>query len=182
MRWRNGGGETREVCAWPPGAGLDDFAWRVSVATIARSGPFSRFPGVTRTAVLIDGAGLRLHAGAVRVELARPYAQATFDGASPWQCELMEESVQVFNVMVRASLCATVRLAAGAAIAVPPARCRVAYAARGSSTAMLGGEALDLCEGDACVVCDAADEVLHVRPGDVDACALAASIDPVGAA
>lgn len=43
--WKNGGGVTREIAAQPPGASLDGFAWRVSVADVAQPGPFSRFPG-----------------------------------------------------------------------------------------------------------------------------------------
>lgn len=38
----------------PPGAGMDSFAWRVSVATIARPGPFSAFPGVDRQIMLLE--------------------------------------------------------------------------------------------------------------------------------
>ena len=50
--WKNGGGSTREIVCRPPGAGMDGFDWRVSVATIARSGPFSVFTGVDRVIVL----------------------------------------------------------------------------------------------------------------------------------
>ena len=38
--WKNGGGSTRELVCWPPGAGTDAFGWRVSVARIAAAGPF----------------------------------------------------------------------------------------------------------------------------------------------
>ncbi|MEC4600651.1 HutD family protein, partial [Burkholderia vietnamiensis] len=41
--WKNGGGVTREIAAYPPGAALDAFAWRVSVADVGAGGPFSRF-------------------------------------------------------------------------------------------------------------------------------------------
>ena len=34
MRWKNGGGETAEIAVFPQNAGLDDFGWRVSVATV----------------------------------------------------------------------------------------------------------------------------------------------------
>jgi environmental stress-induced protein Ves len=176
MPWRNGGGHTREICAWPPGAGIDDFAWRVSVATIARDGPFSRFPGIVRTAVLLDGAGLRLRAGADRVELAGPYAQATFDGALPWQCELRETLVQVFNVMVREGLAARVTLASGTTLDVPRARFRVVYAARGSADGEAAADAFALAEGDACLV-DDASALLRVRPIDARSHALVATID-----
>ena len=62
--WKNGGGSTRELACWPPGAGMDSFAWRVSVATIARPGPFSAFPGVDRQIMLLEGDGVRLQAAA----------------------------------------------------------------------------------------------------------------------
>ena len=58
--WKNGGGTTRQVACWPPGAGSDDFDWRVSIATIAASGPFSTFPGIDRTIMLLDGPGVHL--------------------------------------------------------------------------------------------------------------------------
>jgi environmental stress-induced protein Ves len=38
--WKNGGGVTREVAAFPAGAGLDAFVWRVSIADVAQAGPF----------------------------------------------------------------------------------------------------------------------------------------------
>ena len=49
--WKNGGGCTTEIAIAPPGASLDAFEWRISLATIAASGPFSAFPGVDRTLV-----------------------------------------------------------------------------------------------------------------------------------
>ena len=42
--WRNGGGRTRELLAWPHVA---DWKVRVSIADIDRDGPFSAFPGVS---------------------------------------------------------------------------------------------------------------------------------------
>ena len=55
MTWKNGGGVTREVAAYPPGAGLDDFDWRVSMATVEAGGPFSVFPGVDRVLAVLEG-------------------------------------------------------------------------------------------------------------------------------
>ena len=50
--WRNGGGQTRELLAWPDAA-----TWqvRVSVADIERDGPFSSFPGVQRWFAVLKG-------------------------------------------------------------------------------------------------------------------------------
>ena len=60
MPWKNGAGETAEIAVFPPGAGLEDFDWRVSMATVAADGPFSFFPGVDRTLSILDGEGMRL--------------------------------------------------------------------------------------------------------------------------
>ena len=175
MPWRNGAGETREVCAWPPGAGLDDFVWRASVATIDRDGPFSCFPGIVRTAVLLDGAGLRLVAGTARVRLATAFAQATFDGALPWQCELREGAVHVFNVMVRSGMAARV-WTGDEPLVLPRTRFGVVYAARGRTEVEAGGEACELGEGDACAI--AASGAARVQAAGGSARFVAACIDP----
>lgn len=181
MQWRNGGGETREVCAWPPGAGLEDFAWRVSVATIERDGPFSRFPGMERITVLLDGAGLRLSDGVGHVRLSSPFAQVAFDGALQWKCELEEGRVQVFNVMVRAGMAARV-VAADSPFVVRAARFRVVYAAHGPARGEAGTEAFVLAERDACVVSDANDLPFRVEPSALGARVLVACIGPAGRA
>jgi len=41
MPWKNGGGETLELAIAPAGAGLEDFAWRISSARVGAAGPFS---------------------------------------------------------------------------------------------------------------------------------------------
>lgn len=179
--WRNGGGETREVCAWPPGAGLDDFVWRASVATLERDGPFSRFPGIVRTAVLLDGAGLRLVAGTAVVQLAAPFAQATFDGALPWGCELREGAVQLFNVMVRSDMTARV-LASERSLVLPPTRFCVIYAARGRIEVDTGTQSIALGEGDGCAIADAPAVAARVQGSDSCAHFVAACIDPAGRA
>jgi environmental stress-induced protein Ves len=58
--WKNGGGQTRELVCQPAGASLQDFDWRISVATIAASGPFSSYPGVDRSITLLAGDGVLL--------------------------------------------------------------------------------------------------------------------------
>lgn len=51
--WRNGAGETREICCFPPAT--RDFHWRASIASIAANGEFSLFPGVERVITLLEG-------------------------------------------------------------------------------------------------------------------------------
>ena len=60
MPWKNGGGETVEIAVSPQGAGLADFDWRISMATVALDGPFSVFPGIDRTLSILKGDGMQL--------------------------------------------------------------------------------------------------------------------------
>jgi len=66
--WKNGGGTTRDIASSPPGASLDDFVWRLSLAQVDRDGPFSRFDNVDRTLVLLSGA-MTLHEQDRRIDL-----------------------------------------------------------------------------------------------------------------
>ena len=101
--WKNGGGSTREIAAWPPGAGLLDFEWRLSIAGIAASGPFSVFPGIDRTIMLLAGDGVQLRSadGAVDHRLARPLCPFAFRGELPIECTLLGGASSDFNVMAR---------------------------------------------------------------------------------
>lgn len=99
--WKNGGGTTREIVCQPPGADMDSFDWRVSIATIAAAGPFSAFPGVDRVIMLLDGAGVHLQGDGVdhRLDtLGQPFA---FSGEVALGCELLGGASTDFNVMVR---------------------------------------------------------------------------------
>eukprot|EP01035_Chromulina_nebulosa_P052956 gene52956-72284_t len=53
MPWRNGQGMTEEIVNFPPESSLADFDWRLSIAHVEKDGPFSVFPGVVRTILLL---------------------------------------------------------------------------------------------------------------------------------
>ncbi|PCE21774.1 HutD/Ves family protein [Burkholderia ubonensis] len=100
--WKNGGGVTREIAAHPPGAALDAFAWRVSVADVAAAGPFSRFEGVDRTLVLLSGAGMTLAGdGGAHHVLDAPLARADFAGEAAIDATLHDGPTRDFNLMTR---------------------------------------------------------------------------------
>ena len=101
--WKNGGGSTCEIACWPPGAGLNDFGWRVSIATIAAAGPFSVFEGVDRSIMLLDGDGVRLRSGDGRIDhlLDRPHQPFAFSGDAAIACTLLGGPSSDFNVMAR---------------------------------------------------------------------------------
>ncbi|PTB17287.1 histidine utilization protein HutD [Trinickia symbiotica] len=100
--WKNGGGVTREVAAFPEGAALDAFVWRVSVADVAQAGPFSRFAGIDRTLALLSGAGMLLdEAGGVTHALRAPLDIARFPGETAVDARLVDGATRDFNLMVR---------------------------------------------------------------------------------
>jgi environmental stress-induced protein Ves len=79
--WKNGGGITREIATFPDGAGMDDFAWRISMAEVSDSGPFSAFPGVDRHLTVLSG---RLQLDfADRQYVLNPGRTLTFEGDAP---------------------------------------------------------------------------------------------------
>jgi len=101
--WRNGGGTTREIAAHPPGAGFDDFVWRVSAADVERSGPFSRFAGIDRMLVLLAGAGMHLvdGRGVAHAALDEPFAFARFPGELALTADLIDGPTRDLNIMLR---------------------------------------------------------------------------------
>lgn len=102
MAWKNGAGETTEIAVWPPGAGLDDFEWRISMAHVTRDGPFSVFAGVERTLTVLEGDGLRLAIGdAAPVDLHVGDAPLSFPADVPTTATLLGGAVTDLNVMTR---------------------------------------------------------------------------------
>jgi environmental stress-induced protein Ves len=96
--WRNGGGTTQELLAWP-----DPHAWRLrlSVARIDRSGPFSAYPGVMRDFAVLQGRGVRLTWGERATVLTPDSEVLAFDGGAPPGCELIDGATVDLNLMVQ---------------------------------------------------------------------------------
>jgi environmental stress-induced protein Ves len=96
--WRNGGGSTQELLAWPAPA-----AWllRISVARIDASGPFSAYPGIERWFAVLSGEGVVLRFAARRALLSAGSEPMRFEGAAAPQCELLEGPTQDLNLMVK---------------------------------------------------------------------------------
>jgi environmental stress-induced protein Ves len=100
--WKNGGGVTREIAAYPHAAGYDTFVWRVSLADVAQAGPFSRFAGIDRTLVLLSGAGMLLDEAQGRTHaLKQPFDIARFAGETAIDARLVDGATRDFNLMVR---------------------------------------------------------------------------------
>lgn len=96
--WRNGGGVTRELATWPDAG---DWSWRMSVADVDKSGPFSKFDGIERWFAVLEGAGVQLDVSGVPYRVTSDDAPLFFDGASETGCELIDGKTRDFNLMVR---------------------------------------------------------------------------------
>jgi environmental stress-induced protein Ves len=101
MPWRNGGGFTTELFLIKDQSGKSPFLFRISQAKIEHSGPFSFFPGIDRTLLLIQGNGLRLDFSQTGpIFLYKDTPRLHFKGEDKVECTLIEGQCLDFNVMV----------------------------------------------------------------------------------
>jgi environmental stress-induced protein Ves len=97
--WKNGLGHTTEL-AISDGGTLDNFDWRLSIASVVNDGDFSNFSGYQRNLVLIEGNGLILdHRNGDVDKLTQLLDLARFDGASKTHGALIDGGIKDFNVM-----------------------------------------------------------------------------------
>ena len=97
MPWKNGGGTTREIAK---DSESDPPAWRLSVATIDRSGPFSDFTGYDRTMVPLFGVPFELHfQESAPVRVHDLYQLVNFPGEWRTECRLLTGTAEDLNVM-----------------------------------------------------------------------------------
>ena len=177
MPWKNGGGETLEIVLAPPDAAVDDFDWRVSMATVRADGPFSNFPGVDRTLVVLAGGGMTLAIAERRpVELRVGDPPLAFPGDAATMATLSAGAITDLNVMTRRARCAhlveRVSRPQDAGIAA-------------DATLLLFGDGLSVAMDDAAVALGSGDCAridgpadLHVRPAP-DAGALLITVWPL---
>lgn len=96
--WRNGGGLTSVLAQWPT---QGDWQWRMSVAIVEQSGPFSHFDGIDRWFAVLEGAGVTLQIADQTHHLTPHSAPLAFDGAAETACELIDGRTTDFNLMVK---------------------------------------------------------------------------------
>lgn len=106
--WKNGGGQTVELAIFPPGASLEDFDWRISMAKIERDGPFSPFPGMDRTILVQSGTGMSLTVDGVETTLVAGDQPFHFMGDHRTTCRLLAGPVTDINIMSLRSVCSHV--------------------------------------------------------------------------
>ncbi len=150
--WKNGGGITRELAISPPGAGFDDFLWRVSVADVTKSGPFSMLPGIDRVIVLLEGEGMLLRGPGDTHALVTPFEAHAFAGETPIDAVLRDGATRDFNLMTR-------RGAAHGTVSVW-------RGARQQTIALDADAALFFCASGSVALQLGDDPLRHLRAGD----------------
>ncbi len=100
--WKNGGGTTTELLKEV----IDgEVLWRLSIAAVEQSGPFSDFPDIDRTIMLLKGNGMVLSFDGVAGQPAEQridtlYVPFEFAGEWKTDCRLIDGPVEDFNLMV----------------------------------------------------------------------------------
>jgi environmental stress-induced protein Ves len=98
--WLNGGGATAEILANPPGATIDRFDWRASIATIEAESDFSTFVGIDRFLMPLSPAGLSLSCAGTTEHIPQ-FATHEFAGETAVRAiDVTEQSLDL-NLMIR---------------------------------------------------------------------------------
>jgi environmental stress-induced protein Ves len=139
--WRNGGGVTRELLAWPH---RDEWRIRISVADIERDGPFSYYPAAERWFAVLEGAGVKLTVGG-GTQLLRPDSSPfCFSGDAEVDCRLLDGPTRDFNLMALPGAGRLLRVPDVHVGVVPAWSLVAAYAPRGGTIAVFDEYVLDL--------------------------------------
>lgn len=99
--WKNGQGKTTEL-AINTGGNLDNFDWRLSIATVTGDGVFSDFSGYDRNLVLIEGNGISLQHDDKQIDTLKELLDiASFSGSSKTYGRLASGAIKDFNIMTK---------------------------------------------------------------------------------
>ncbi len=152
--WKNGGGEMADIAVVPANAGYDDFKWRIAIAKIDADRPFSDFPGIDRTFMIVGGKGVNLTVeGMAPARLTHKSPPFSFPGDKPTQSQLIDGPVHALNVMTKRGVADTrIGLVDGPASFETGGNVyAVLVWARGRADVTIMGESLSLAQHDALV-------------------------------
>lgn len=100
MPWANGLGETLELVRYPRGSSMSEMEFRISVASLNQTGPFSRFTGIERTLMLLDSSDVVVKVDGTRKTLSQ-FEQLNFDGESQTELIAITTPSRDLNIMCR---------------------------------------------------------------------------------
>lgn len=173
MPWKNGLGITREVISRPASDGSGGFDWRISLATVGASGPFSVFVGIDRTIAVLEGDGMQLTVDGRRepplLVTSPPFA---FSGDAEVQADCLGGETLDLNVMSRRGVFIhrMTKIDVRAARTFSMSKNTVAIVIRGDSMLTIDSMRSDVGLGDV-LVCEPMPFELSVTPVGAD-CAL----------
>jgi environmental stress-induced protein Ves len=101
--WKNGLGTTTELAVFPPGARGDDFEWRVSIARLDTSAPFSIYPGIERCLAVLRGEMVMVRQSQPPQRLTPHSPPVRFGGDEIVDGQVASGPVLDLNVMCKAS-------------------------------------------------------------------------------
>ncbi|GBQ84457.1 hypothetical protein AA13595_1415 [Gluconacetobacter johannae DSM 13595] len=166
MKWKNGGGETVEIAVFPAHATLDNFAWRISMATVASDGSFSIFDDCDRTLSILSGKGMTLAgAGGAGVHLTTAGAPYAFPADAATTATLTDGRVTDLNVMSRRTIMShsMTRMTVDGEASVQTTGGTIAlFCHDGRLAATRGGTVVSLAAQDCLIVDDMAGQSLNL--------------------
>jgi uncharacterized protein len=151
--WKNGRGVSWDIASEPSRAGAE-LGWRLSLAEIAESGPFSLYGPVDRVFTLVSGGGLSLNVGGKtlttppRQPLAFPCDVKTSCAVSGGPCR----ALNLFTARGEWSAAARVIAISDVIEIALDGRACALFALQGESALASGGVAMSLGEGSAAVI------------------------------
>ena len=175
MPWKNRLGITREVISRPASDGSGGFDWRISLATVGASGPFSVFAGIDRTIAVLQGNGMQLTVDGRRepplLVASPPFA---FSGDAEVQADCLDGETLDLNMMSRRGVFVhrMTKIAVSAAQTLSVSGDTVAIVFQGDALMTIDGIRSDVGLGDVLVLaCEQVQFELAVAPLGAD-CAL----------
>lgn len=102
--WKNGKGTTRQIIRYPEDSTLDDFIFRVSIASVTETGPFSSYPKIDRSLAVLEGSDLELNLNNKIILFIPQNTIIHFDGVDKAVVTACPNDVLDFGVMSRQGL------------------------------------------------------------------------------
>lgn len=173
MPWKNGLGITREVISRPASDGSDGYDWRISLATVGASGPFSIFPEIERTIAVLQGDGMQLTVdGRQEPPLLMASPPFAFSGDAEVQADCLGGETLDLNVMSRRGrfVHRMTKIAVSAAQTLSVSGDTLAIVFRGDAVVMIDSMRSDVGLGDV-LICEQMPFELDAVPIGAD-CAL----------
>ncbi|CAG9297186.1 HutD/Ves family protein [Celerinatantimonas diazotrophica] len=97
--WKNGQGYTYEIDKLTKADHSDEFLWRLSIAEVNQSGPFSKFDNYQRNISILSGDSMTLNVDGYDSPSLRAFETFTFAGKADTYCTLHGRALRDFNVI-----------------------------------------------------------------------------------